>query len=62
MDTDRPYITDEEMLAEEPVNSEIQPQSVGAVAGCLGAGLGMGVRRLILLRFRAVVRVQYRHQ
>ncbi|OAX46138.1 hypothetical protein gpAD87_26950 [Paenibacillus sp. AD87] len=42
VDTDRPYITDQEMLAEEPVNSGIQPQSVGAVAGCLGAVLGIG--------------------
>ncbi|MCZ4142864.1 hypothetical protein BZG17_34285, partial [Escherichia coli] len=33
VDTDRPYITDEEMLAEEPVNSGIQPTGVGAVAG-----------------------------
>lgn len=42
VDTDRPYITDEEMLVEEPVNSGIQPQSVGAVACCLGAVLGIG--------------------
>ncbi|WP_222934661.1 hypothetical protein [Paenibacillus terrae] len=42
VDTDRPYITDEEMLAEKPVNSGIQPQSVGKVAGCLGAVLGVG--------------------
>ncbi|MBY0205688.1 MULTISPECIES: hypothetical protein [Paenibacillus] len=42
VDTDRPYITDEEMLAEEPVNSGIQPNGFGAVAGCLGAVLGIG--------------------
>ncbi|WP_434748472.1 hypothetical protein [Paenibacillus amylolyticus] len=42
VDTDRPYITDEEMLAEEPVNSGIQPNGIGAVAGCLGAVLGIG--------------------
>lgn len=42
VDTTIPYITDEEMLAEEPVSSEIQPMGVGAVASCLGAVLGVG--------------------
>ncbi|WP_369436090.1 hypothetical protein [Lysinibacillus fusiformis] len=39
VDTELSYITDEEMLAEEPV---IQEMGVGAVASCLGAVLGIG--------------------
>lgn len=34
------YMTDEELLAEEP--SMIQPMGIGAVASCLGAVLGVG--------------------
>ncbi|MCW1927015.1 hypothetical protein [Bhargavaea beijingensis] len=41
-DTGISYITDEEMLAEKPVESEIQPMGVGAVAACLAAVLGIG--------------------
>lgn len=36
------YITDEEMLAEEPLDPGVQPRSVGAVASCIGATLGVG--------------------
>lgn len=41
-DTGISYMTDEELLAEEPVNSEIQPMGIGSVAGCLGGVLGVG--------------------
>lgn len=39
VDTELAYITDEEMLAEEPV---MEAMGVGAVASCLGAVLGIG--------------------
>ncbi|MFS0675071.1 hypothetical protein [Ornithinibacillus sp. 179-J 7C1 HS] len=41
-DTGISYMTDKELLAEKPVDSEIQPMGVGAVASCLGAVLGVG--------------------
>lgn len=41
-DTGISYMTDKELLAEEPVDSGIQPTGVGAVASCLGAVLGIG--------------------
>lgn len=41
-DTGIPYMTDEELLAEEPVDSGIQPMSVKSVAACLGTVLGVG--------------------
>ncbi|WP_197479974.1 hypothetical protein [Paenibacillus swuensis] len=42
VDTEIPYLTDKELLAEEPVNSGIQPMGIGTVAACLGAVLGIG--------------------
>lgn len=41
-DTGIAYITDEEMLTEEPVGAGIQPMGVGDVAACLAAVLGIG--------------------
>lgn len=35
------YIKDEEMLAEKPVDSEIQPMGIGAVASYLAALFGI---------------------
>lgn len=39
-DSGIPYMSDEELLAEEP--SEIQPMGVKAVAACIGVALGVG--------------------
>lgn len=41
-DTGISYMTDEELLAEEPVDSGIQPMSVKSVAACLAGVLGIG--------------------
>lgn len=41
-DTGIPYMTDEDLLAEEPVDSGIQTMSVKSVAGCLAGVLGVG--------------------
>lgn len=41
LDTEISNMTDEEMLAEEPVDSEVQPMGRGSVADCLGAVLGI---------------------
>lgn len=49
VDTGISYITDEEMLAEEPVGSGIQPMGVGAVASCLGVVLGVGATMAYLI-------------
>ncbi|MCE7791699.1 hypothetical protein K8O68_04550 [Salipaludibacillus sp. CUR1] len=40
-DTGIAYMTDEELLAEEPV-AGIQPMGIGSVAGCLAGVLGVG--------------------
>ena len=41
-DTGISYTIDEELLAEEPVDTVIQPMSVKSVAACLVAVLGVG--------------------
>lgn len=41
-DTGIAYITDEELLAEEPSGSEISPMGTGEVAACLVAAMGIG--------------------
>lgn len=41
-DTGISYMTDEELLAEEPVDSGIQPMSIKSVAACLAGVLGVG--------------------
>lgn len=41
-DTGISYMTDEELLAEEPVDSGIQPRGIKSVAACLAGVLGVG--------------------
>src|SRR5690625_449050 len=41
-DTGIAYMTDEELLAEDPISSDIKLMGVGAVASCLAAVLGIG--------------------
>ncbi len=53
------YMTDEELLAEEPAT--IQPMGVGAVASCIGVVLGVGATAAYLIYLVVEVRAQRLH-